>query len=160
MQQATLSSVTADTVLQTAIQMEELGRDFYEALGAVTDDPAMADLCRRLAAAESSHLDVFRQMRSKLARRGETVLLRDRRLAEARQAAKDAILPDPDTIRRLARSGGAADVIEMAVRMETEAVAFYRVLAGQLPDAAAVEAVIREEEGHLRLLTTFRADQA
>jgi rubrerythrin len=155
MKQATSGSAGAYAGLQTAIQMEELGRDFYEALGAATSDSATADLCRELAAAESSHIQVFRRMCSELARDGKTFLLRDSELAEARQAVKDAILPDRDTVLRLASAGSVSDILEMAIKMEKESADFYRALASQLSDATAIEGIIREEENHLRLLSNY-----
>lgn len=100
-----MGPATADAVLQTAIQMEELGRDFYEAFRAASAGSMTADLCRKLAAAEVGHIGVFRRMRSQLARDGKPVLLRDDQLAEARGGAKDAILPDRDTICRMASGG-------------------------------------------------------
>ena len=157
MEQATLGSATADAVLQTAIQIEELGRDFYDALGTAIRDRAMADLCRRLASAESGHLGIFRRIRSELARQGKTVHLHDRLLAEARRVGKEAVLPDRHAIRRLVSGGGVADLLDMAIQMERQSIRFYRVLASQLPNAVAVESVIREEEDHLRLLQAFGA---
>ena len=156
MTQATLHSATADAVLQAAIQMEELGKDFYDALAAAIGDRPTVELCRKLAAAEVGHLAVFRQMRSELAHRGETVLLPDCQLAEARQVAKHTVLPDQDAICRMVSAGDVEQLFEMAIRMENESVRFYRMLAGQLPDPAAVDGVIREEEEHVRLLSAAR----
>ncbi len=156
MRQASPGSASADAVLQTAIQMEELGRDFYDALGAATSDPRMAELCRELASAESDHLAVFRRMRSELARQGRTVLLRDDQRAEVRQVAKGAMLPNREEVRRVACEGRIADLLGMAIQMERDSIRFYRGIAANLPDGNAVEAVVREEQDHVRLLSAIR----
>ncbi len=148
---------TADAAIQTAIQIEEIGRDFYDAFGAATSDPHMAELCRKLAIDESDHERDFRRIRSKLAAEGGTVLLRDDQLAEARQVAKGAILPNRDEILRMVHEGHVADLLEMAIKMERDSIRFYQAIAANLPDANAVEDVVRQEQEHLRLVSAAKA---
>ena len=145
-----------DEMVQMAIQMEELGRDFYEALGVATSYPEIAALCKKLAAEEGEHRRTFQQIRSDLARRGLTVLLENDQLAKARQAARDRIVPDQETIVRVASAGRVIDLIEMAVEMEKDAVRFYTGLAAGLPQDGAIEAVIQEEQKHVRTLSAIR----
>jgi rubrerythrin len=156
MRQDTLLQDPADAVVQTAIQMEEIGKDFYDALAAVTSDPKMNGLCRKLAAEEAKHREVFRQIRSGLAHQGKTVLLRDDQLAEARRAAKQAVITDRETIARAAFGGSVAALLEMAIQMQRDAIRFYTALAENLPQAAAVKAIIQEEETHVRSLSALR----
>ena len=63
----TQGRVTQDEVVRMAVQMEELGRDFYEALGGATRDPRVFQLCHRLAAEEDKHREIFRRLHSSLA---------------------------------------------------------------------------------------------
>lgn len=141
-----------DEVVQMAIQMEEMGRDFYEAVAGATTDPEIHNLCRRLAADETNHREIFRRIRSELARQGKTVLLRDDQIAEARRAAKEGIRPDSETVRRIVTTGSLADLSAVAVRMERDAIRFYSGISRNLPDRTAVEAIIHEEQAHLRAL--------
>ncbi|KKK89182.1 hypothetical protein LCGC14_2735690 [marine sediment metagenome] len=157
MEHDTVVQATGDEVIQTAIQLEEMGRDFYEALGTATSDPGMVELCRSLAQAEEDHPQVFQRIRSELARHGRTILLPDDRFAEARRAVKEAVLPDPDTIRRIADTGDVDNLLKMAIRMERDSIQFYMAIASGLPDHPAIEAVIREEQTHLRQLFAARA---
>lgn len=159
MRQETPVCAAADAAIQMAIQMEETGKDFYEALEAATSDPRVAQLCRELAIAEANHEQVFRRIRSELAREGATVLLSDDQLAEARQTAKDAILPNRDEIQRVVCQGHLTDLLEMAIQMERDAIRFYRSIAASLPDGNAVETVVRQEQDHLRQLSATRAGQ-
>ena len=145
-----------DEMVQTAIQMEELGRDFYEALGAATSNPEIAGLCRKLAAEEGEHRRTFQRIRSDLAREGLTVLLGNDQLARARQAAKERIVPDRATIVRVVSAGGVIDLLEMAVEMEKDAIRFYTGLAAGLSQEGAIGAVIQEEQKHLRILSAIR----
>ena len=153
MVQETVKHTTGDAVIQTAIQMEDLGRDFYDALAAAAVNREVAQLCEKLADDESNHRDTFRRIRSDLAEQGETILLPDEQIARARQTAREHVLPDPETIRRLAAAGSLLDLLEVAVQMEKDAIHFYSVIADGLPGQTVVRVVIQEEQNHLRLLT-------
>ena len=155
--QQTSSKTTGDAVLQAAIQMESTGADFYEAIAVATQNAKVRGLCMKLAAAESRHREVFQQMRSELAGRGETVLLGDQQLAEARKAAKEAILPTPGAVRKMAAGGDIRALLDMAIQVERDSIRFYRSFSSSASDqdSKSLDAIIREEEEHLLLLTAF-----
>lgn len=150
------SRVTQDEVIQTAVRMEELGRDFYEALGRATGDPRIFQLCHRLAGEEDKHRKIVRRLHGNLAAQGLSVMLTDEQAAAARLRLKQRVIPSSETIRQVACGGNVIDALNMAVKMEAEAVRFYTHLAGNLPPGNAIEAVIAEERTHLRLLSAVR----
>jgi rubrerythrin len=152
----TQSRVTQDEILRMAIQMEELGRDFYEALGGATRDPRVFQLCHRLAVEEDKHGEVFRRLHSDLAEQGRSVMLADEQTAANRRRLKERVMPTSDTIRQVACGGNVIDALNMAVKMEAESVRFYSRLAENLPPGNSIEAVIAEERTHLRLLSGVR----
>ncbi len=80
-------------VLQVAIQLEELGRGFYESLASVSTDDNMTRICRGLALAESHHRDVFSHLRQVLAAQGRSILVAAADLAEASRGVKE-VVPD------------------------------------------------------------------
>jgi len=132
--------------------MEEMGGDFYEAFAVATEEPKVRQLCQRLAAVELNHRNVFQQMRSELARRGRTILVPADYLATMRQRARKAIVPDPDTIRQMLSKGDTRSLLDMAVQMEQDSIRFYSSFIDSVPDRGILEAIIREEQEHLRLL--------
>ncbi len=144
--------IAADEIVQAAIQMEELGRDFYEALGAVCADRKTGELCKKLAKDETYHAEVFRKMRSELAKQGKTVLLTARQTTDVRRALRSGNLPDAETIRRIAASGKVADLLAMAIETETNTIRYYTEMAQHVSDRAAVQAVIQEEQAHVERL--------
>jgi rubrerythrin len=154
-----VSNTPGDMVIRTAIQMEDVGRDFYEAFALGVIDAKMRDICTRLALEEADHRKVFERLRSELAREGRTVLLSDGFVAEARQAAKRAATPDKDTVCRMACCGDVRTLLDLAVRMEEESVRFYRGLAETVGDQAALDRVIHEELEHLRVLQASRDEE-
>lgn len=156
MTQTTMTVSAVDVVIQAAIQMEEMGRDFYDALGAVALDPALADLCRRLAMAEAKHRDTYRRMRYGLAQLGQTAMVADEQIVNVRQAVKQNVLPDAATVRRLAATGKYADLLDAAIAVEKSLVEIYQRLAANLPPGTAIDSIIAEEQSHVHLLTQAR----
>ena len=151
------STTAGDAVLQTAIQMEQDGRDFYEAVAAATADPKVRQLCVRLAADEARHAQTFRQMHSALAGRGRTVMLANGDRAAARRSARAAILPDPQTVRDMALRGDVAALLDLAIDVEVQSVAYYLGFVDGVPARGVLEAIVGEEREHLRRLRLLRA---
>jgi rubrerythrin len=152
----TQGRVTQDEVLQMAVKMEELGRDFYEALGGATRDPRIFQLCHRIAAEEDKHREIVRRLHRDLAARGESGMLTEEQADTARRRLNERVIPTSDTIRQVACGGNVLDALNMAVKMEAESVMFYTHLAENLPPGNDIEAVIAEERTHLRLLSAVR----
>lgn len=150
------SRVTQDEVIQMAVQMEERGRDFYEAMGGATRDPRVFQLCHRLAAEEDMHREIFRRLHSDLAARGESIMLSDKQAAVARRRFREHVVPTSETIRQVACGGNIIDALSKAVKMEAESVRFYSHLAKGLLPGNSIEALIAEERTHLRLLSAVR----
>ena len=147
---------SGDQALQAAIQMEQLGQDFYAALAGASADPQVRDLCRKLAVEEANHLRIFQRIRSDLARKGRTVLLGDRQAAQTRQDLMEQVLPEAEAVRKLAARGNAEEMLAMAVQMEKDAILFYGGMPRPVREAPEVQTVIREEQNHLRMLSSLR----
>jgi rubrerythrin len=150
-----------DAALQVAIEIEEIGRDFYDALAGLLDDPRAAKLCRDLEKKEAIHYRTFRALRSQLASRGETVILSDESRASARQAARHRVIPSKAEILRVVSAGRVAEVLGVAIEMEKDSISYYRTLAGQMSvgDSDVLQAIIREEEQHLRQLLAIAVSE-
>jgi len=54
---------TSDEAFQMALQLEASGQLFYESVAKATEDAAVADMCRNLAAQEQAHAAKFQAMR-------------------------------------------------------------------------------------------------
>ncbi len=155
-----MPSCTTDQIVEIAIQMEELERDFYETLGGVVRDPRILQLCHRLAAEEDSHRDTFCRLRDELASREVAISLTSEHTLAAQRRLQDGIVPTADAIRQVACGGSVLDALTLAVRMEAEATQFYTHIAAQLPPDNAVEAIVAQERAHLRLLSAVRCGVA
>lgn len=146
-----------DKALQLAMETEEIGRDFYDALAGLLDDPRAARLCRDLEKEEAKHYRVLQALRSQMASRGETTTLSEEWIASARQSARDRVIPSQAEILRVVSAGQITEVLGVAIEMEKDAISYYRTLAGQMGvgDGDELQAILREEEHHLHQLRTI-----
>jgi len=150
-------TTSGDKALRLAMQMEEIGRIFYEAFAEGCGKADMADLARRLAGQEQDHYRTFRRMREALAGGGRPAPGGAEAAAEEELLRKH-VVPEPAEVRRVALAGNAADALDLAVRMEEDSVRFYSALrADAAPaDAEAIDRIIDAEKGHLAALRRLR----
>ena len=110
--------LTSDHVLQIAIQMEEVGRAFYEAIAADCDHRATTDLCTRLAQKEAEHLETFTDLRNRLTPEAGRRELDESAAAEFGRMIAQTVIPDADTARAEAARGDLPSLLDTAVKME------------------------------------------
>jgi rubrerythrin len=146
---------TAERIFQIAMELEETGQVFYEALAVACGNEQVASLCRRLAGQEVEHYQRFEQMREELHARADEPPLSWEDLTFAQALVNERVIPSPQEARRIAQADSLAETLELAIRVEKDSVEFYRGLLGGVKgeDARAVAAIIKEEETHVQELT-------
>ncbi|MBI5502096.1 MAG: ferritin family protein [Deltaproteobacteria bacterium] len=140
-------------VLELAVSMERTAEGFYSGAAAKMADPALRRLLEEMAATEHAHADTWQRERDSLSN-GAAIAGTDQDgvvtaylatwlhapLAKAREA-----LP------RLDASATSRDILSAALRMETEAIAFYSALEDFVRDEATrqhVRRVLADERRH------------
>lgn len=147
-------------MLQMAVMDEETGIAFYKALARRTERPDLESGLIAIEKQEEIHAKRFRDMLAQLGGykpQGEQyagqhdeflrAMVESRAFPSADAAAKAASAVNTD-----------AEGIDMAIRLEKDALAFYASLKPVLKptDSAAVESIIDEERGHLTDLARMR----
>ena len=151
------TTLTGQDVLKMAMDMEETGRLFYEALADGTDDARAADLFRMLATAEVSHHATFKKMYDSLQAGRSSVRWSDARANEFHRLVKENIQPTPQAVREVALGGDLNAAIALARTMEQDAIRFYTQMVDVVaPESVdTVKAIVKSEESHLRDLVAF-----
>ncbi len=141
---------TADEIFQIAMEMEETGQVFYEVLAAGAANDRVAGLCRRLSEAEKRHYLAFEQMRKDLAVRPADRPLTWEETVFAQEMLNEAVVPNPRKAREVAAAGSLLQVLDLAIKMERDSIAFYGHLIPLVAEAEAkaVQEIIKEEEKH------------
>ncbi len=156
---------SADEILEVAEKIERNGARFYRRAAELQGDPGKHHLLTDLATMEDQHEVIFREMRATLTarEREETAYDPDDELHLYLQAMADGHIfdPDRDPAATLKQDDPLESILRTAIGLEKESVVFYQGLKGVVPERlgrARVESIIREEMGHVGLLSATLAD--
>ncbi len=157
----------ADEIFEMAEQIERNGAAFYRKMAKSISDATISQFLLDLAAMEAEHEKVFASMRADLADQEQKPTVFDpegeaalylRALADlqvfGREEKKDFILsknlPEQDRIRKIFRA---------AIGLEKESIVFYLGMKELVPENLGkkrIDKIIKEEMGHIRLLSVFQ----
>ncbi len=152
-----------DEVYQVGVEIEENGRDFYEAAAASTADPDVKKLCQELAAWETRHVEVFEKLRQDLpaaAREGGAFDPADEERQYLRAAADDHVFrKNTDIAALVAKCQTPQAIIDLAIQFEKDSVVYYSAMKQLMPVCEAcgsIDALIDEELRHIGMLTAWK----
>jgi len=144
----------ADDVFEMAEQMERNGQKFYHTAADGVDDKVHKEMLLKLAAMEVAHEKTFKAMRGELEAgekestvfdpQGESILYL-RALADTRVFFEK----DIDTT-------SMKEILMAAITAEKDSIVFYLGMKDLVPEKAGkakMDGIIREEMGHIRLLS-------
>jgi rubrerythrin len=156
------TQINADYLLQMAERIEHNGADFYRMAAAYVRNDRTAQMLLRLADMEAHHEQIFAKMRQELAAQPNSPELDPK--SETATYLKELLAGKFFDIRTtpadlLRAKDSPQDILLTAIGLEKETIIFYEgvkcVVRPQ--DQPAVEAVLREEMGHVtQLLQALR----
>lgn len=147
----------ADEIFELAEQIERNGAKFYRA--AAEQLPEVREVLTDLAVMEDEHEKTFAEMRLQLSGREREQLVFDPD-GEAQMylrvmAGGQVFDVKAEPAEQLKGKETAEDILETAIDIEKESIAFYAGLKECIPSRAGknkVKAIIREEFGHIATL--------
>jgi rubrerythrin len=141
---------SSQDVFEMAIQMEQVGKNFYAALALGSDDPKVRVLCAKLAKDEEAHLIVFQNLRKQWEKITPAAPATGEKAYALAELVKAQVQPDTQEVTKVAMGGNLADALNMAIQMEKDAINFYQGLIANLPDSAsAIQTIVDQERNHL-----------
>jgi rubrerythrin len=119
----------------------------------------IAALATSMAKAEKEHVEAFERMRNALPPRQRGPKLNGKELFAATDGMRKIIMPGAKTVHKAVLTSDLFKALDMAIEMETEAVAFYSDLASDITglDKAVLAGIVDEEKEHLSMLREVRA---
>lgn len=144
----------ADDMFEIAEQLERNGAKFYrEAAQAITDDPGRA-LLHQLAEMEDGHEKTFARMRAELSatEKASTVFDPDNEAAMYLRALADTRV----FYQKEIDTSSMEAILKDAITAEKDSIVFYLGMRDAVPDDMGrerLDAIIKEEMGHIRLLS-------
>ncbi|MBR9980790.1 MAG: ferritin family protein [Desulfatitalea sp.] len=144
----------ADDIFEIALQLERNGAKFYRtAAEAVKDEPARKFLLE-LAAMEDDHEKTFARMRDQLQaqEKGSTVFDPDGEAVHYLRALADTRV----FFEKAINTASMEEILKDAITAEKDSIVFYLGMREAVPESLGrerLDAVIKEEMGHIRLLS-------
>ena len=147
-------------ILQIAERIEHNGAKFYLKTAEGFDDPEVRDTCYKLANWKARHEKILAQRRKRFSEKSgqfgtfdpENYVLSNPRV----MAGLAVFATEPGSLKGPLRLEDRSRIFKDAIRRAKEAVVFYRGLKDFTRDPAckdAIDAIIKEEVRHIRLLT-------
>jgi rubrerythrin len=147
------SAKNAGDVFSMAMGMEQIGKNFYQALAEGSDNLKVREFCVRTAAEEAKHYDRFREMREHWLMATHAHRIAPEQAEALAAVAKAQIQPDAKQVHKVAIGGNLADALHLAIQMEQDAIRFYGEMLTSLPDSAeSIHEIVAEETRHLNSL--------
>jgi rubrerythrin len=147
-------------ILEIGIQIERNGKDFYETLAAQTKSPKAKDIFTYLAGEEAKHIQAFQGILGSLEKYEPQGLDSDEYYAYMNALASESVFTQKDKGKELAkRVKSDKEAIEMGIAAEKDSIVFYEGIKKVVPeyDHKAIDAVITQEQGHLRELLDLKS---
>ena len=149
-----MATLSAQTVLQWAMEIERNGEAFYRTVAASSQDREVRNLLQDLAHQEQRHYRTFERMLTRAPAAPESEASEEDRLYLETALAGALIGPDKG-MERARQAQTEEEAVRAAMAFEKDTLLFFYELAETVPESqvAAVRAVIDEERDHLRQLT-------
>ena len=137
-------------VLELAVRMEEIARDFYEALGLASDDPKVRQFCLETSHQEAMHRTTFQTLREQWSRSDQATLMPPEAMEALAAMVKQQTLPSPDEVRSVALKGDLGRAVRLAMDMERDSIRVYEGMRRSLPHLVkTLDTVLAEEHRHV-----------
>ncbi|MDY0313046.1 MAG: ferritin family protein [Desulfobacterales bacterium] len=145
---------SADDVFEMAEQLERNGAQFYRQAAAGVSGEEAKRLLNELAAMEDDHEQIFAAMRAELAagEKAETVFDPENEAAAYLRALADTKV----FFEKKIDTSSLREILKDAITAEKDSIVFYLGMREMVPQKLGKErldAIIREEMGHVRLLS-------
>ena len=151
------TALTGEEVLRMAMDMEQTGRIFYEALASGTSNRGAAELFRKLALAETEHYTQFKKMHDAVIAGQMPMHWSPERAESLHQTVTRNIQPGPAEVRKVALAGDLADAVVLAREMEQGAIRFYSGLIDAVDGDSAeiIRRIVKSEQSHMKDLVAL-----
>ena len=145
---------SADEIFEMAVQMEVNGGKFYRKAADGTEDAGNKKLLLDLAAMEDDHEVTFKAIRTELADEMKSSTVFD---PEGESALYLKALVDTRVFyEKEIDTSSMTEILKEAIVAEKDAIVFYLGMKDMVPGSlgkSKIDAIIKEEMGHVRLLS-------
>jgi rubrerythrin len=149
----------ADEIYEIGVEIERNGEQFYRAGAELTDDADVKRLLTDLANWETSHIELFSDLKEHLPTGFEEDPDFDRdeqKHAYLKAAADSHVFSRNANVQRLVeRAGSPVDILKAALGFEKDSVVLYTSMKSMVPEKLGrdkIDRLIGEEMEHMRMV--------
>ncbi|MFO7665244.1 MAG: ferritin family protein [Desulfobacterales bacterium] len=149
----------ADDIFEIAEQLERNGAKFYRNAAAGVSDTASKEFLIKLAGMEDDHEKTFKTLRATLAANEKTPTVfdpQDEAVLYLKALADTKVFFEKETTY-----ASMKEILKSAIEAEKDSIVFYLGMKEAVPEKSGrnkIEAIIKEEMGHIRILSRELVD--
>ena|SRR3989338_8091292 len=150
---------SASEVIEMGIEIEKNGRDFYNGVAQVSNNPQAVKIFRYLAGEEEKHIDRFKYILREVKNYEPTEAYPDEYFAYLKVLSEGHIFTKEKTGSKIAETIKTdSDAIEMGIGFEKDSILFYHEIKRVVleDEEKIIDKLIGEEQSHLIKLTELR----
>lgn len=149
------SSIESWQAIETAIQIEKDGLEFYTAAARQTADPSGKKMFQSLARDEAAHLKLFEAVHESLRKDGNWLSPKQVAAIGPKRPARPPIFPTGNEIKGMQVPERELAALQRGIQAEEDSISFYSEARDKTddPDGKALYSyLIEQEEGHRAIL--------
>ena len=150
---------SASEVIEMGIEIEKNGRDFYNGVAQVSNNPQAVKIFRYLAGEEEKHIDRFKYILREVKNYEPAEAYPDEYFAYLKVLSGGYIFTKEKTGSKIAETIKTdSDAIEMGIGFEKDSILFYHEIKRVVleDEEKIIDKLIGEEQSHLIKLTELR----
>ncbi len=149
--------MTVRELLETALNIEEEGKKFYETLAKKVKNEKYKEFFEKMAKEEEKHAARFRCLAEKF--EDDIYIDSDEALLYLKNYTEGRVFPKIEDMMKWVEGKSFEDIVEYSIVMEKESIIFYTELKAWLRDEKTrklIDAIIDEEREHIRTLVLMK----
>jgi rubrerythrin len=147
-------------IVEIGIQIEKNGRDFYNVLSKQLKNSSAQEIFKYLAEEEGKHIAMFQKILDTTQKYEPQGLDSDEYYAYMNALASEYIFTQKDKGTEVAKNiKSDLEAVNIGIGFEKDSIIFYQGIKKVVPDydAKIVDALLEQEQGHLRKLIVLKA---
>ncbi len=146
-------------IVKLGIQIEKNGRDFYNTLSSQSKNQKASEIFKYLAGEEEKHIKTFQEILNKTEKYEPSGLDADEYFAYMNALASEYVFTQKDKGKEIAKTiKSDQEAMNMGIGFEKDSIVFYEGMKKVVPeyDLKIVDALITQEQGHLKILSDLK----
>ncbi|MGD9015319.1 MAG: ferritin family protein [Candidatus Omnitrophota bacterium] len=148
-------------IVELGIQIEKNGKDFYNAVGAKSNNQKAQEIFRYLASQEEKHITAFGKILDSVSKYEPPESYPGEYFAYMNALASEHIFTQKDKGSQVAKNvTGDKQAIDLGIGFEKDSIIFYEGMKRVVPeyDQKVVDQLIEQEQEHLRQLSDLKKE--